>query len=240
MSPKITLPLVEAWALGMFMLSATCFVALFGLPASPLYVRADYALLRRFLIGCAMGLTAVGLIYSPWGRRSGAHMNPAMTLTQWFLGKINGGMAVRYAFAQALGSTAAMFCAAWFFPQAAAPEVNFVQTLPGAYGVGVAFGSEMLISFGLVLLVLYSSNFESTASKTGFFAGIYIVLCITFESPFSGMSMNPARSLASAVAAGHFSYLWIYLLAPPLGMLLAAQVWKVWICQRAEFRCSFQ
>jgi aquaporin Z len=87
-------------------------------------------------------------------------------------------------------------------------------------------------------MVLYSSNFEKTARYTGFFAGGLVMLYITFEAPFSGMSMNPARTLASAAAAGNFSHFWIYLTAPLLGMLGAAQVWKVWICQKAEFECA--
>ena len=69
--------LIEAWALGTFMISAVCFTALLEHPASPVHQFVASGFLRRALIGLAMGVTAIVLIYSPWGQRSGAHMNPA-------------------------------------------------------------------------------------------------------------------------------------------------------------------
>ena len=80
--------LIEAWALGMFMISAGIFATLLGssrLAACTQRIH-EWRIVRRALIGIAMGLTAVALIYSPWGKRSGAHMNPAVTLTFWRLG----------------------------------------------------------------------------------------------------------------------------------------------------------
>lgn len=233
--------LIEAWALGMFLFSAAFFAALLELPGAPLRQAVANPFLRRALMGCAMGGTAVALIYSGWGRRSGAHLNPAVTLAFWYLKKIGGRDAIFYALAQTLGGTAAMLaCGALFRPWVGAPEVHYVLTLPGMAGTGAAFLGEALISFGLVLAVLYCSNNARTAPYTGVLAGILVMLFITFEAPLSGMSMNPARSFASAVAAGHFAGLWIYCLAPPLGMFGAAAVWKKWICRRTDFRCSLQ
>jgi aquaporin Z len=231
--------LIEGWALGMFMLSATFFAGFLGLPGWPGHSISD-PFVRRLFMGLAMGLTAVGLIYSGWGRRSGAHMNPAFTLTFLFLKKISRHDATWYIIFQCLGGVAAMLLFKNLFPTfAAAPAVNFVQTQPGIAGIAGAFFAETIISFGLVLSVLYSSNFEKTASYTGLFAGCLIMLYITFEDPFSGMSMNPARTLASAVAAGNFMHFWIYLTAPVFGMLSAAKVWKRWICQKAQFKCGY-
>lgn len=231
--------LIEAWALGMFMLSATFFAGLLALPGWPGHGISD-PLLRRSLMGLAMGATAVGLIYSGWGRRSGAHMNPAFTLTFLFLKKISRHDAVWYIIAQCLGGAAVMLLFKSFFPAfVAAPEVNFVQTQPGIAGIAGAFVAEALISFGLVLTVLYSSNYEKTTRFTGFFAGCLVMLYITFEDPLSGMSMNPARTLASAVAAGNYMHFWVYLSAPLLGMLSAAKVWKAWICRKENFKCGY-
>ena len=78
--------LIEAAGLRLFMLMACTFGTLH--PASPVVQRLPDPLARRSLMGVAMGLTAVALIYSPWGRRSGAHFNPATTLTFWRLGKL--------------------------------------------------------------------------------------------------------------------------------------------------------
>ena len=80
--------LIEAWALGMFMISAGVVTVLVEHPDFGVPEVIESAALRRALIGLAMGATAIALIYSPWGRRSGAHMNPAVTLTFWRLGKV--------------------------------------------------------------------------------------------------------------------------------------------------------
>src|SRR5271156_217554 len=80
--------LIEGWALGMFMISAGVFWTLFESPSWRLQSILPNEALRRALVGVAMGLTAAALIYSPWGKRSGAHMNPAVTLTFLRLGKI--------------------------------------------------------------------------------------------------------------------------------------------------------
>lgn len=232
--------LIEAFALGAFMVSATFFASVLGLPGWP-GAGLESPLLRRVLMGFAMGLTAVILIYSPWGRRSGAHMNPAVTISFWMLGKIRGQDAFWYMVFQCVGGALAMGLIKATFPAfIGAPQVDYVQTLPGIAGVPGALLAEALISFGLLLTVLYASNGEKTAPYTGFFAGALVMAYIIVEAPFSGMSMNPARSLASALAAGQFQHLWIYWIAPPAGMLAAGLVWKKWICTRAEFKCSLQ
>lgn len=230
---------IEAWALGMFMISACCFTALFELPGMPLREAIASPHVRRWLIGCAMGLTAIGLIYSPWGRRSGALMNPALTLSFWFLGKISRRDAWAYGLSQTVGSAVAMLSLNFLMPGTLAePSMYYVMTLPGLGGPTGAFAAEVLMSFGMLLMVLYSSNHPRTAPYTGIFAGLLIMLFITFCGPVSGMSINPARSFASAFTAGHFEHLWIYFIAPTLGMLGAAIAWKRWICKKKHFQCS--
>lgn len=102
------------------------------------------------------------------------------------------------------------------------PIVNYAPTVPGPNGAGVAFFAETLISFILVAMVLTVSNFQRIARFTGLFAGFCVATFIVFESPYSGMSMNPARTLASAILPGIWTALWVYFLAPTLGMLAAA------------------
>ncbi len=230
---------IEAWALGMFMLSASFFVAMIELPGLPIRENIADPMLRRWLIGIMMGCTAITLIYSPWGMRSGAHMNPAVTLAFLFLKKIAPWDAVGYIIAQTTGAVVAMLAAKSIFPMILSdPAVNYVQTLPGMNGVLVAFGAEYFLAMGMILLVLYSSNTTRTAPYTGIFAGITVMVYITLEAPLSGMSINPARTLASAVAAHNFAFYWIYLIAPPAGMLSAAMLWRWYLCQKSEFACS--
>jgi aquaporin Z len=75
----------------------------------------------------------------------------------------------------------------------------------------------------MMLTVLLVSN-SRAARLTGLCAGALVAIYIVVEAPLSGMSLNPARTLGSAVPAGAWSGFWIYVTAPPLGMLLAAEV----------------
>jgi aquaporin Z len=218
--------LIEAAGLGLFMLVACVFGTLLGHPGSPVVLAVPDPLARRALMGLAMGLTAMGLIYSPWGRRSGAHFNPATTLTFWRLGKVPSADAALYGVAQAAGGIAGVGLAASLLGGPLAdPDVFYVATLPGAFGPMGAFAAELAITFVLMSVVLRVSNSPRLAPLTGLCAGALVAAYITVEAPLSGMSMNPARSLASALPAGTWATLWIYFTAPPLGMLLAAELY---------------
>jgi aquaporin Z len=215
---------IETFGLACFMVSALAFTAVVEHPASPIRQSLADPVLRRALIGVAMGLTAAAIIYSPWGRRSGAHLNPSVTLTYLRLGKISGRDAAGYVVAQFLGACAGVASGAMVLRGVvSAPAVNYVATAPGPHGLAAAFVAETLISFGMMGMILHVSNTPAIARFTGACAACLIALYITIEAPFSGMSMNPARSFAPALAAGIISSLWIYFVAPPLGMILAAE-----------------
>ena len=141
------------------------------------------------------------------------------------LGKISGGDALAYGGAQFLGSIVGIFVASlgllrWI----ADPTVNYVATAPGPTGDIVAFAAEATISFVLMLVVLSVSNQHRLSPFTGAVVAVLVATFITFEAPLSGMSMNPARTLGPDVIAGIWRGLWIYFAAPPLGMLLAAEI----------------
>ena len=217
---------IEAAGLAIFMMVACAFGTLLGHPGSPIVAALPDALPRRMLMGIAMGLTAVVLIYSPWGRRSGAHFNPATTLTFWRLGKIETPDAIAYGAAQIAGGLAGVLATGSILGAGLAhPDVRYVVTVPGAGGAAVALGAEIVIAFVLMSVVLRVSNDPALARFTGLAAGALVALFITVEAPLSGMSLNPARTLASAVPAGTWHAFWIYLVAPPLGMLAAAEVY---------------
>jgi aquaporin Z len=172
-----------------------------------------------------MGLTAVLLIYSPWGQRSGAHMNPAVTLTFLRLGKIARWDAVFFIAAQFIGGTLGVLLIAVSFGAAfVEPPVSYVVTVPGPSGIAVAFFAELVISAVLMLAILVVSNTPHLARYTGIIAGCLVATYISIEAPLSGMSMNPARSFASALPAQQWNAFWIYLTAPVVGMLAAAQL----------------
>jgi len=219
--------LIEAWALGTFMVSAALFTALFEYPGSPVHQLIPNGTFRRALIGLAMGLTAIALIYSPWGQRSGAHINPATTLAFLRLGKVMPWDAVFYIAAQSVGGVCGVLCAKLLLGAIIAhPAVSYVTTVPGPAGVGIAFIAEAAIACGMMLMVLFVTNTPKLARFTGLFAGLLVFLYITLEAPLSGMSINPARTAASAFPSGIWTAGWIYFTAPVLGMLLAAQVYR--------------
>lgn len=220
--------LMEAAELGLFMISACVFTVLLEHPASPLRQAIDSASLRRLLNGVAMGGTLIGLVYSRWGKRSGAHLNPSVTLTFLSLGKIERWDAIFYVGAQFAGGLLGVLLAASLIGLPLRdPSVNYVVTVPGAGGPGIAFWAELLISSLMMATVLVASNTKRLSRFTGVLAGILLAAFITFEAPLSGVSLNPARTLGSAIPARQWTALWVYFTAPPMGMILASVVYRI-------------
>jgi len=220
--------LIEAWALGTFMVSAGLFATLLGSPVSPAYQAIPNPMLRNVLVGLAMGLTAIAIIHSRWGKRSGAHMNPAVTLTFLRLGRVHPWDAFFFVIAQTLGGTLGVVLVAALLGAAFTdPPVSYAATLPGPAGPWVAFVAEATISGGLMLVILTLSSSTRLARYTGLAAGCLVAAYISFEAPLSGMSMNPARTFASAAPGMLWQHFWIYLTAPLLGMLAGAQLFLI-------------
>jgi aquaporin Z len=218
--------LIEGLCLGTFMIAACFFSVLLEHPASPVRQSLSNAGLRHFLGGTAMGLTAIALIYSRLGMRSGAHMNPAITLTFFRLKKVQRWDAAFYACSQFAGAVAGAALAFLVLGAALAHKnVNFAITMPGERGDLIAFIAEATISFLMMTAVLRFSNSPKLSRYTGLAAGVLVMLFITFEGPLSGMSMNPARSFGTAVVGMQWRGLWIYFTAPLLGMMAAAEVY---------------
>jgi aquaporin Z len=231
--------LMEAAGLGLFMVAAGVFGTLLEYQHSSVHQAIPDPTIRRALMGLLMGLTAVGLIYSPWGQQSGAHYNPAVTLTFLRLGKVDPRDAAGYIVAQFLGGTAGVMLVAVLLREAfAQPPVSYVATVPGGGGKGIAFLAELCISFILMLTILFASNSPRSARYTGMFAGLLLFVYITVEAPVSGMSLNPARTFASALPGRMWTALWVYFLAPPLGMLLAAEAHRAWGWRPRKVLCA--
>lgn len=229
--------LIEGALLGTFMVSACAFTVLLQHPAvgGPTLIPSE--LLRRVIIGVAMGLSALALIYSPWGRRSGAHMNPAVTLSFLRLRMISGVDAVRYVALQFVGGCAGvMLCAAIGRRWLTDPSVAYAVTMPGPGGALIAWGGEFAIAFVMMTTVLWSNRRPKLRAYTGYLAAALVALYITFEAPLSGMSLNPARTFASAVWAGIWRGWWVYFTAPVIGMLLAVEVQR-WLVRHPHLLC---
>jgi aquaporin Z len=217
--------LMEAGEMSLFMFCTCSFATLLQHPASPVRHIFVSGIVRRALMGLAIGATVIALIMSPWGKRSGGHINPAMTFAFYRLGKIAPWDALFYGMAQFSGATSGVALATFLLRGAPGDgTVRYAVTAPGVYGAAVAFAAELAISFILMITVLLVTNHERLARYTPYFVGSLYALNITFETPLSGMSMNPARTFGPAAYGGYWHTLWIYFVAPTIGMLVAAMV----------------
>jgi len=217
--------LMEAGEAGFYLFSACAFATLLWHPASPIqrYLSGDSV--RRMLMGLAMGGTIIAIVLSPWGKQSGAHFNPALTLAFYRLRKMAFWDAIFYCTAQFFGAVTGVALASVLLDGAPGHKaVRYAATLPGIYGVTIALVAELTISFILMSAILLALTHESLEPYTHYVAAVLVATYIAFESPLSGMSTNPARTFGPAFFAGYWHALWVYFIAPPLGMLAAAQV----------------
>jgi aquaporin Z len=217
----------EALGLALFMISAGFFDALLQYPGLPFRHLISSDLLRRFLVGLAMGLTALFIFTSPFGKQSGAYINPAVTLVRLRLGDIKSRDAFFYIVFQFAGGSLGMYLIKLLFPVwMKHPDINYIVTVPGNAGTAVAFLLEFLISFALIIVVLFMGIREQWDKYTPDIVSSLITIFITFESPYSGMSMNPARTFASAIVAGEWKSFWLYCAAPVMGMLAGEYLYR--------------
>jgi aquaporin Z len=218
--------LYEGAELALFMISACCFTVWLFDPAYPAPHLLPGNAWRRLLMGVAMGATAILIIHSPMGKRSGAHFNPAITMTYLRLGKIAVWDAVFYAVFQFLGGAFGVAVSASALGAAiAVPAVDYAVTVPGTYGPAAAFFAELFMATLLMGVVLWTSNRPSLAVYTSYLVGILIMFYILLFAPVSGFSINPARTTGSAVFAHVWTAAWLYFVAPLLGMMTAAEIY---------------
>ncbi|MBX3732838.1 MAG: MIP family channel protein [Verrucomicrobiae bacterium] len=167
-------------------------------------------------IALTFGLVVLAMIYT-FGDVSGAHLNPAVTMAFAAARRFAWGEVPGYVVAQILGALAASGLLRLLFPS----DARLGATLP-AGSSGQSFLLELVLTALLMLVIL---NVSTGAKEKGITAGIAVGAVIGLEAmfagPICGASMNPARSLAPAVVSGQVQHLWLYLVAPILGALVA-------------------
>lgn len=172
-------------------------------------------------VAATWGLVVMALIYA-FGEISGAHLNPAVSLSFAVAGRFPFKEVAPYAAGQLLGAFAASGLLRWLFP------AN--EALGASLPAGSALQSivlEFVLSFTLMLVIL---NVSQGSKETGLFAGVAIggvvLLEAMFAGPICGASMNPTRSIAPALVSGQWRDLWVYVVGPTAGMLSAVVAWK--------------
>jgi aquaporin Z len=173
-------------------------------------------------VALTFGLIVLAMIYT-LGDVSGAHMNPAVTMAFAAAGLFPFASVLFYLAAQISGALLASLTLHFLFPQ----NATLGATLPAGLPMQ-SFVLEIILS-GLLMFVIL--NVSHGAKEKGITAGIVVGSVIALEAlfagPICGASMNPARSLAPAIVSGHLEHLWIYLVAPVLGMLVAIPLFRL-------------
>jgi len=190
----------------------------------------------RFIPNASLRLLVTGLIFagsgslytiSPWGRLSGAHLNPSVTLAFWARGKVRSHDVLGYLAAQFLGGALGAWLLALVW-RGHAVDVGNGRTLPGVgWTTGETFVTEFAMTFSYVLAILCFVSRPRLMHWTPLMNWFVVAGLVWLAAPISGTSLNPARSFGPALVAGQWRDQWIYALAPPLGALLAAGVFPL-------------
>ena len=190
---------------------------------SPLAILGLSWVTRSSLMGAIVAAATFLIMLSPFGRRSGAHINPALTIAYFSVRRIHHWDAISYVLSQFVGGIAGVYVASLFLGRSLSDfPVLYVVTLPGRNGIVFAFVAELVTSFVLMAVVLISSNHRMLARFSPIFVALVTVLYYVFSPTIAGYSVNPARSFSSAVFARLWQGIWIYFVAPVLGMVAAA------------------
>jgi aquaporin Z len=176
-------------------------------------------------IGLAFGIALLAAAYS-MGCVSGGHFNPAVSVGLAISGRFEWDKVLGYVLAQFLG---AILAALLLMVAAGGTAFGLGQTTAGAFGVGGALVMETLMTFLLVLIILGTTSDRAAAGFAGLPIGLYLGAAQIIGIPYSGASLNPARTLGPAIFVGGAALtdLWIYFVAPVVGGILAALVYKL-------------
>jgi aquaporin Z len=186
-------------------------------------------------ISLAFGLTVLVMVYAI-GNISGCHINPAISIAMLVAGKMKAKETVRYVLAQCLGAILAsgtlLFIAQerWGYNIAVngLGQNGYGAQSPMGYSMLGCFIAEVLLT-GLFLLVIFgSTSKDAPKGFAGISIGLSLVLIHLIGIPITGTSVNPARSIGPALFVGGaaLSQLWLFVVAPILGGILAASLWK--------------
>ncbi len=210
----------EALGTALLLIGGLSAVIMMISPASPVAAWGLPGWLARACAGALFGLTGTAVTLSPFGRHSGAHINPAMTLAFLLEGRISRSHALGYAIAQCLGATAGAFVIlAW---GRYGKPLQFGATVPEAgLPLPVAVALEALATGVLVTVVFTFLARPVLRDLTPWTMGPLYAAMVSIEAPLTGTSTNPARSLGPAIATGEWTHFWVYLAGPALGAAVA-------------------
>lgn len=194
-----------------------------GLPIAPTA--------KRILTGTLFGSVGAAIAFSPIGRISGAHINPAMTFAFWIEGRMRWRDALGYGIAQITGGVAGtLLLLAW---GRTASAYHFAASLPASgTNMFLPLAGEFVATFLLVALVFILAGHEATKRFTPLVNPPLFALLNWLEAPLSGASTNPARSFGPELVGADWTGWWIYVVGPVLGAAAAVAVMRMEIIGR--------
>lgn len=180
-------------------------------------------------IAATFGLIVTAMIYT-FGGVSGAHFNPAVTIAFTLAKLFKPKDVLPYIAAQLAGALLASLLLKCLFPA----NATLGATMPAGSDMQ-SFILETVLTFFLMLVILFTSQgSKEVGVMAGIAIGATVLLEAMFAGPICGASMNPARSIAPALASGHLAHVWLYLIAPVVGAVGAVPVWKYLISKSTK------
>jgi aquaporin NIP len=174
-------------------------------------------------VSLTFGLIVMAMIYAT-GHLSGAHINPAVTIAFTLTRHFPAREAAAYIAAQVAGAIAAALVLLAVWPDQPA---QLGATIPSV-AIGSAFVYEtILTAFLMFVIVAVATDTRAVGAAAAIAIGGTVGLDALFGGPVTGASMNPARSLGPALAAGEWTDLWVYLTAPVLGAAIGAVAYQL-------------
>ena len=198
----------------------TFFLVLIG-PGAAMVDAWSHGAVGHVGVSLAFALVVIAVVFA-CGHLSGAHINPAVTIGFWSIGRFPRRDVVPYILAQCVGAVGASA----LLRSILGPVGHMGATLPAIPG-GAAFVVEWLLSFVLMFVIMAVATDERVENGFAPLAvGLTVGFCALFAGPLTGASMNPARSLGPALVGGGWSTHWVYWAAPTTGMLVAARAYE--------------
>jgi len=224
-----------------FLATLLLLVTVLGCVALVLVPNVPPGFMRALAAGCLVGVSVALLVYSPMGKLSGAHMNPAVSFAFWLEGRLKTGEMLTYVLMQFGGAVAAcVMLSYWLYDPfekigfavlVPAPELSTAQLI-------LMEGSATAI---LIVVLFFMMSHKELTRYTGLVLGAYLLLITAFCLSRTGSSFNPARAYGAALVAQRWQGLWSYLVAPMLGagfgVLLCRLAPKL---PRPKFHCLYQ
>lgn len=216
----------EALGTALLVLAIVLAAALSLAPGAPLADALPGPGARFLALGVLVAPVVGALAQSVVGRTSGAHLNPAVTLAFWVLGRIRRADLVGYIGAQLVGALVGAAAARVLIPRSTWESIGGSVTHPGV-AVPAAFALEFGMTALLLVVILAFGSSDRLARLTPLAIVPVLTAIIWLGSPWTGASINPARSEGPALAVGDFADLWLYLIAPSVAAVVVGLAWRV-------------